>query len=197
MPVCGAACHPTNYENAKSCVIVYVLQSRRVVAQKASMEFQTMNARMFQSIHNLASLLLAIIAACFALYDAHAEDLSTQDTPIQIVNDPVLDWSVGNGLIYWSTNCQGEFAGESAELHRRPVNSGVVRTIATINNPSKCRTFFNQLSSSDGLYYFDDSEARIERIPLSQPYSAVAIKALALAEFPSYRRNLIESGDYL
>lgn len=64
-----------------------------------------------------------------------------------------------------------------ADLKRKPIAGGTERTIQTIDD-GKCVTFLHQLSSNDGLYYYNDSTQQIERMPLSEPFTPVAIKAV-------------------
>ncbi len=118
------------------------------------------------------------------------------DTPLPVVVDNVEEWAVGAGLLYWSNNCFANEQNTFAELHRKPTGGGIERSIATINDGAQCITFQNMLSSGDGLYYFDRSQARIARMPLGEPYTPELVKALAEAQFP-LGKALIESGDYL
>jgi hypothetical protein len=118
------------------------------------------------------------------------------DTPVGVVSDNVEEWSVGAGLLYWANNCFADEQNTFAALKRKPVGGGTERTLESINDGARCITYRNMLASSDGLYYFDESEARIERMPLAEPYTPQVVKALSNAQKPG-GRAFVESNGYL
>jgi hypothetical protein len=73
----------------------------------------------------------------------------------------------------------------------------VQRTLESINDYNLCITYQNLLSTADGLYYFDDSQDRIERMPLGEPYTPQVVKALTSGQFPNVGKPFIEAGDYI
>lgn len=121
-----------------------------------------------------------------------------QTTPTPVVSDGnVEQWAVGSGLIYWSENCFADEFNSFAELQRRPVGGGPQRIIEAINDGARCNTHLAMHSGADGLYYFDESQSRIARIPLAEPYTPQPVRTLTNGQFPNQRRGLIEAGDYL
>jgi hypothetical protein len=145
-------------------------------------------------------LILAIIAASFGAAPVSAlptQPGAPQDVPVPVVSDFVEEWSVGNGLIYWAYNCSGDEFVSTAALKRMPVSGGTQRTLESIDDFSRCNTFLNQINSSDGLIYFDDSQGRLERTPLSSPFTPVVIKNLVGDDKPVYGSRLAESNGYL
>ena len=119
------------------------------------------------------------------------------DTPIPVALDLVEEWAVGAGLVYWAHNCYADEFNPHAELKRKPAAGGAQRTLETINDFGLCITFQNLLSSSDGLYYFDNSQARIERMPLGEPYTPQVVKTLTNDQFPLVSKPFVEAGGYL
>ena len=127
-----------------------------------------------------------------------AVQAAPNDTPTPVITDNQLEeWTVGAGLLYWANNCFADEFNPFAELKRKPIGGGTVRTLETINDFSLCITYQNLLSSSDGLYYFDDSQDRIERMPLGEPYTPQVVKTLMSNQFPNTGKPFIEAGGYL
>lgn len=119
------------------------------------------------------------------------------DTPVPVVTDFVEEWAVGNGLLYWANNCYADEFNPIAELKRKPVAGGPERTLESIDDFNLCVTYQTLLSSDDGLYYFDNAQERIARMPLGEPYTPQTVKTLTSDQFPSVGRPLVEAGDYL
>jgi hypothetical protein len=119
------------------------------------------------------------------------------DTPVPIVSDLVEEWAVGAGLLYWANNCYAEEFQPIALLKRKPASGGTERTLESINDTALCITYQDLLSSNDGLYYFDDSQDRIERMPLGKPYTPRVVKTLTDAQVPSVGKPFVEADGYL
>ena len=115
----------------------------------------------------------------------YAESNAPLDTPSPFVTDYMEEWSVGNGLAYWSYSCYADEFVSTAGLKRKPTAGGTQRTIETIDDFGRCITYLNQLSSSNGLYYYDNSLSRIARMPLGEPYTAETVKALTGNQHPA------------
>lgn len=100
----------------------------------------------------------------------YAETTATTDTPTQRIDERLNVWALNQGVIYWGLNCSGgnEFR-ESGFLKRIPVNGNSTVFIANIP-ADKCATFRNLTVDSEGAYYYNEDEARIERHPSSAPY---------------------------
>ncbi|NJN18342.1 MAG: fibronectin type III domain-containing protein [Oscillochloris sp.] len=135
----------------------------------------------------LGAFLLAPVGARPALADVAAPTIL----------DNVEEWAVGAGLVYWAQTCFADEFNPIATLKRIPAGGGVQRTLESINNDASCRTYQALHSSGDGLYYFDDDENRIERMPLGEPYTPTGIANLSDIQAPSLRPALIEGGDFL
>jgi hypothetical protein len=140
----------------------------------------------------IAFLIGTLLGAATSLPLQAATDL---ETPVPVVTDNVEQWSVGAGLLYWGNNCFGDEFNPYAMLKRKPTSGGIERTIESITD-GQCLTHFSQLVSGDGLYYFDQSQSRIERMPLGEPYTPVVVKELIAAQFPN-GRPFIEANGYL
>jgi hypothetical protein len=125
-----------------------------------------------------------------------ARPAAITDTPVPVVTDQVEYWSAGNGLVYWAANCFADEFNPFAILKRVPASGGTQRTLESINDYNRCNTYLNQLSASDGLYYYDESERRIERMPLSEPFTPVVVKALT-GDYEAGAARMLESAGYL
>lgn len=153
----------------------------------------------------LSSFLVRILAICGIIaalvpttnITTYATTSAPADTPTPVVNDFVEEWSVGNGLIYWAYNCYADEFVSTAALKRKPVSGSIQRTIESIDDASKCITYRNQLVLPDGLYYLDDSENRIERMPLGEPYAAREVKALNNNQILGFNLPPKEASGYL
>jgi len=119
------------------------------------------------------------------------------DTPIPLVTDNVEEWAVGAGLLYWANNCYADEFNPNAVLKRKPAGGGTERTMESINDYSRCITYQNLLSAADGLYYFDSNESRLERMPLSEPYTPQVVKTLTADQAPIVGKSLVEANGYL
>lgn len=143
-----------------------------------------------------AVLAVAIVLwASVGLPVARAES-DQAPTPF-VTNVVVEDWSVGAGLVYWADHCFADEFNPNANLRRRPSAGGPIRLLASINDMSLCNTFLNPRGSDDGFYYYDDSQTRIARMPLGEPYTAQGVKSLAPDQVITTRRPLVEAGGYL
>ena len=144
-----------------------------------------------------------------ARFTAHAAvQAAVNDTPTPfVVDNNVEDWSVGAGLVYWANNCAGDEFNPIAELRRKPAGGGspqVIQTVDTNTEPNPpnetCITYAYQVSSGDGLFYFEDdfvSDDRIMRMPLGEPFTPETVTTLASNERPLSGRAFVEDGDYL
>ncbi len=90
----------------------------------------------------------------------HAASLAPSDTPIPVVIDTFSDWTIADGLLYWSYSSSG-----NSYIRRTPTNGGVVRTLTI--SPSN-RLFQGNVADSSGLYYRENGV--IFRRPISTPY---------------------------
>ncbi|MCB9156830.1 MAG: IPT/TIG domain-containing protein [Caldilineaceae bacterium] len=139
-------------------------------------------------------LAILLVASAPSLY---AETNTPSDTPTPVVTDSVEEWSVGNGLIYWAYNCYADEFVSTAALKRKPVNGSIQRVLESIDDATKCVTYRNQLSASDGLYYLDDSEGRIARMPLGEPYTPTEVKAVSGNQSLGFNSPPAEANGYL
>jgi len=135
-----------------------------------------------------------IVPAAPALY---AESNAPLDTPTPFATSYVEEWTVGNGLAYWSYSCYADEFVTTAGLDRKPTAGGTARVIERIDDGARCITYLNQLSSSNGLYYYDNSQSRIARMPLGEPYTAQTVKALTGNQNPAAGKGLVEANGYL
>ncbi|MEZ4658824.1 MAG: hypothetical protein R2911_14750 [Caldilineaceae bacterium] len=143
----------------------------------------------------LCGILAVLIAA--SAPNLYAEPNAPTDTPTPVVTDAVEEWSVGNGLIYWAYNCFADEFVSTAALKRKPVNGSIQRVLESIDDFAKCNTYRNPLSSSDGLYYLDDSEGRIERMPLGEPYTPQEVKPVSGDQSLGFSSPPEEANGYL
>ncbi|MCB0067452.1 MAG: hypothetical protein KDD77_09895, partial [Caldilineaceae bacterium] len=142
-------------------------------------------------------LLLLVFTPLATTERAGAAPDAPTDTPTPFAADNVEEWAVGAGLVYWANNCYADEFNPFAELKRKPAGGGVQRTLESINDYALCITYQNLLSAADGLYYYDSSQSRIERMPLSEPYTPQEVKTLTAGQTPMVGKALIEAGDYL
>ena len=144
-------------------------------------------------------LLTFVIAALIvpAAPAVYAESNAPLDTPTPFATAYVEEWSVGNGLAYWSYSCFADEFVSTAGLDRKPTAGGTPRTIERIDDFARCITYLNQLSAANGLYYYDNSQSRIARMPLSEPYTAQTVKALVGNQQPASGKGLVEANGYL
>ncbi len=128
--------------------------------------------------------LLVVLGVLAGPAPAQADTDTPADTPIPVVSDIVEEWSIGGGLLYWANSCFAqEFAGPST-IKRQPVAGGPMRTLET-TPAEKCLTYLNLAAADDGVYYFDDAEKRIERIPTADPYTPIPLVTLTPSQNPS------------
>ncbi|MBW7881305.1 MAG: IPT/TIG domain-containing protein [Caldilineaceae bacterium] len=126
-----------------------------------------------------------------------AAQAAPTDVPTPLVLDNVEEWAAGAGLLYWAHNCYADEFNPFAALKRMPAAGGTQRTLESINDGALCTTYQTMLSASDGLYYFDYSQKRIERMPLSEPYTPQVVKTLTDNQLPTVSRPFVEAGGYL
>ena len=144
----------------------------------------------------LLALLVATAALLFpaTLPPARA---APDDTPVPFATDNVEEWAVGAGLVYWANNCYADEFNPFANLKRKPSSGGTERTLEAINDSGLCITYQNLLSSADGLYYYDNSQGRIERMPLGEPYTPQVVKLLPADQIPAVGKAFTEANGYL
>ena len=150
-----------------------------------------------RAVRQFLFLLLLVFTPLATTERAGAAPDTPTDTPTPFAADNVEEWAVGAGLVYWANNCYADEFNPFAELKRKPAGGGVQRTLESINDYALCITYQNLLSAADGLYYYDSSQSRIERMPLSEPYTPQEVKTLTAGQTPMVGKALIEAGDYL
>lgn len=119
------------------------------------------------------------------------------DTPVAVVTDNVEEWTVGQGLLYWASNCFADEFNPYAELKRKPAGGAIPVVLESINDGNRCATYHAMLSAGDGLYYYSYSQNRIERMPLSAPFIPQVVKTVTSGQAPLTNEALVEGGDYL
>lgn len=151
-------------------------------------------------VQRTTTWLLTLLVATTSLW-LPATSLPAQaapdDTPVPIVTDAVEEWAVGAGLLYWANNCYADEFNPFAVLKRKPSSGGTDRTLESINDFGLCITYQNLLSSDDGLYYYDNSQSRIERMPLAEPYTPQVVKTLTPDQTPTVGKAFVEANGYL
>ncbi len=153
--------------------------------------------RIFSTCGRLALFCAIIVSLILPAFPARAEGNAPLDTPTTFMSDFTEEWTVGNGLVYSAFNCFADEFVSTAGLKRKPSAGGTERTIESIDDFARCITYRNLLSSSDGLYYYSDSQSRIERMPLSAPFTSVEVKALTGNDKPASGKGFIEANGYL
>ncbi len=144
----------------------------------------------------LLALLVATAALLFPFTPSPIR-AAPDDTPVPFATDNVEEWAVGAGLAYWANNCYADEFNPFANLKRKPSSGGTERTLEAINDYALCITYQNLLSAADGLYYYDSSQSRIERMPLGEPYTPQVVKSLTGAQAPSVGKAFVEANGYL
>jgi len=144
----------------------------------------------------LLGLLVATLFSVLTPVLSRSAQAAATDTPLPVAAGNVEEWAAGAGLLYWANNCYADEFNPFAELKRKPAGGGTERTLAAIEDYARCITFRNLRSADDGLYYFDYSQQSIERMPLSEPYTPIVVKALSINQFPA-GNAFVEAGGYL
>ncbi len=153
--------------------------------------------RIFSTWGRLALFCALIASLILPAFPARAESNAPLDTPSPFMSDFTEEWTVGNGLVYSAFNCFAKEFVSTAGLKRKPSAGGTERVVESIDDFARCITYRNLLSSSDGLYYYSDSQSRIERMPLSAPFTAVEVKALTGDDKPAGSKGFIEANGFL
>jgi len=144
-------------------------------------------------------LLALLVATAALLFPATPPPVraAPDDTPVPFATDNVEEWAVGAGLAYWANNCYADEFNPFANLKRKPSSGGTERTLEAINDYALCITYQNLLSAADGLYYYDSSQSRIERMPLGEPYTPQVVKNLTGEQAPMVSKAFVEANGYL
>lgn len=101
---------------------------------------------------------------------AQAAPTAPTDTPIAVISDtPFGEWIVADGLFYWAQRCIGGEFRNTGFLRRQPINSGALRTLATVDR-EHCYTFLSMGADASGLYYFNNELQQIEFRPSGSPF---------------------------
>ena len=123
-----------------------------------------------------ALLLVSTVSISPAAGAVRAEPNAPSDTPVQVVNDTAEEWAAGGGLLYWANSCFAEEFPPPSVIKRKPIAGGTIQTLdQTPPDGLNCLTYLNIAASDDGVYYFDDAEARIERIPTGPPFTPLVV----------------------
>ncbi|MEZ4615042.1 MAG: hypothetical protein R2867_05940 [Caldilineaceae bacterium] len=154
-------------------------------------------SRMLRTCWRMVLLCALIASLIVPAAPVFAEGNAPLDTPASFMNDSTEEWTVGSGLVYSAFNCFADEFVSTAGLKRKPSAGGTERIIESIDDFARCITYRNLLSSSDGLYYYSDSQSRIERMPLGAPFTAVEVKALTGNDKPAGGKSFIEANGYL
>ena len=147
--------------------------------------------RSIRTIIRLLGLFSIIVTSIAfpAIPAARAEPSAPSDTPTPVVVQAVDDWAIGGGLIYWGQDCFAVEFGRAGYLRRQPLAGGTQRTLES-TDASHCDMPFGMSAQDDGVYYYDDSEKRIERTPLNEPYTGLPAATPSENDLPSYFSQL-------
>jgi hypothetical protein len=94
-----------------------------------------------------------------------------------LVSEQFNEWTLGGGMLYWAYRCalSPDAVNPSPQatlshyyLRRKPINGGEVRTLVTPDHDD-CRTFLYMTADDSGVYYFNEKDGQIEKIPLEAP----------------------------
>ncbi|MEM7800616.1 MAG: hypothetical protein AAF633_15590, partial [Chloroflexota bacterium] len=103
-----------------------------------------------------------------------------QTTPADsVVIEPVQSWAYGGGFLYWSNHCfpsveradaavQSPSQTDPYRLRRMPLNGGTRRTLdqTTVDD---CRNYLRPTADDEAIYYYNEDQAQIEKMPIDQP----------------------------
>ncbi len=126
---------------------------------------------------------------------APSDPAAPTDTPTVLVSEPVYDWSIGGGLLYWTWPCGYVGLPEDGYLRRMPTYGGIRRTLTTLLRNTNCYFYSNLASDDSGLYYYNSALKRIERRPTSSPYDPPAVVYTITTQIPGV--GLILDGSYI
>jgi hypothetical protein len=108
----------------------------------------------------------------------------------------VDEWALGGGLLYWADSCFAEELAPPSVIKRKPVSGGIIRTLDTTIG-GNCLSYFNITTAEDGVYYYDEGEARLERIPIGEPYTPQPIVNIPVGQRPNHNSTLKIAGNYI
>jgi hypothetical protein len=152
---------------------------------------------MLRLLPRTTACFLVLFAAAVLLLLPISGSPAQADVPTTPVADLVEEWAVGNGLLYWANNCFADEFNSLAVLKRKPSGGGPERTLESINDGNLCNTYQSMLSSDDGLYFFNRSLSRIERMPLGEPFTPQPVKTLGSGQLPIGLRGFVEAAGLL
>ncbi|MBK8050623.1 MAG: hypothetical protein IPK16_28075 [Anaerolineales bacterium] len=113
-----------------------------------------------------------------------------------MVTDIAEEWGIGGGLLYWADSCFAEEQPPPSIIKRRPVAGGTTNTLEQ-TDPGNCLTYLNLAAADDGVYYYDAIAARLEHIPLSEPYTPLVVADLPASQKPNDGSTLEVAGAYV
>lgn len=145
----------------------------------------------------LSPLLLLVFFLLSSAQSTQAELDSPTDTPTPIViNETVDEWTIGGGLLYWANTCAGEEFPPPSTIKRQPVAGGPSRLLE-VTGAEGCLSYLNLAAADDGVYYYDESQQRLEMIPALEPALAQPIAALPTNQQPTIGSTLKIAGNYI
>ncbi len=141
-------------------------------------------------------LMLVVLLALFLPRLAHAETDSTTDVPTPVVLDTAEEWAIGGGLLYWANSCFAEEFAPPSTIKRQPVAGGPLRLLETTGDEG-CLSYLNMTAADDGVYYYDDSQARLEVILAASPSTPQAVVDIPSNQQPTTGSTLRIAGDFI
>ncbi len=139
---------------------------------------------------------------------ARAAPAAPLDVPIPVVNEPLQEWTLNAGLLYWSQYCvpgpglvqAAAATGFDHYLRRKPVNGGTTRTLSEQNvTDNTCLTTYENMGAdSTGLYYYSQipADPGIFFRPSGSPFDPPT-KVLTTTVAPVYGTHLAMGGDFI
>ncbi|MCC7353194.1 MAG: hypothetical protein IT330_05495 [Anaerolineae bacterium] len=159
----------------------------------------------FSARQRAASAFVRIFGALFLAITAlispatgpvFAETTVPADTPTPVVNDIAEEWAVGGGLLYWANSCFAEEFPPPSTIKRRPVAGGTIQTLEQTQSDN-CLTYLNIAAANDGVYYYDDAQDRLERIPTGPPFTPRVIVNVPDNQRPTDNSTLKVAGNHV
>ncbi|NOX60841.1 MAG: hypothetical protein GXP42_02670 [Chloroflexi bacterium] len=146
----------------------------------------------------LVALIFLVASPSASATPAREATLSPVDTPIEVLHDAagLNDWTVGNGLLYWESDCSDEeFPAGNYFLKRRPLYGDATLTLEEVN-ATNCTTFQGIAADASGVYYVDETHRVIKRRTVDDPDVAQNIYELQSGE-PRPLSDLALDQDYV
>ncbi len=125
----------------------------------------------------LVAMFGLILMANAPVYARQAVPQSPSATPDIVVDESLMDWTIGGSMLYWGDRCPPgpdiaaadvQVVDDTFLLRRTPLNGGFTRTLDS-STDADCGNYQHMVADETAIYFYNVAEEIIESVSVANP----------------------------